>query len=251
MILLWPSSTSCIISSQTKSNVEHVQLEDLLDALLTHPSTHTGASNWARATMMKTYISEVASLSSQENGLHYLVAGAPCLWELIGGLLVANVDLKSRREKHAVNKGWQTDTDVDSLSTDDRSWELLQAQQLHTSLRSILPRQLCIFWRQRQSHIHTIISLRHRLRVLRTHASRFRQITKLDRQLLCIHPYTLHSVWSCESHRWRRRRHRPSPHAGQSPYPEIQRRIQPSSSPHAMGWQRTPSPLLHQIGQTN
>ena len=71
----------------------------------------------------------VASLSSQENGLYYFVgsiieeklrnvdintisqtmsAGAPCLWELIGGLLMADVDLKSRREKrqeHAVRKG--------------------------------------------------------------------------------------------------------------------------------------------------
>ena len=55
-------------------------------------------------------------------------AGALCLWELIGGLLMANVDLKLRREKrqeHAVKKGWRTDTDVDSLSTDNRSWELL------------------------------------------------------------------------------------------------------------------------------
>jgi hypothetical protein len=81
-------------------HVEHVQ--DLLDALLAHPSTHTKTSDWARATMAKTYISEVASLSSQEQGLHYLVrgiteeklrsfdintvsqtmsAGAPCLWE--------------------------------------------------------------------------------------------------------------------------------------------------------------------------
>ena len=102
------------------ADIEHVEhIQDLLDALLAHPSTHTKTSDWARATMMKTYISEVASLSSQENGLHYLVAGAPCLWELIGGLLVANVDLKSRQEKHAVNKGWWIDTDVDSLSTDD------------------------------------------------------------------------------------------------------------------------------------
>ena len=29
---------------------EHVELGDLLDALLTHPSTHTGASNWAVGT---------------------------------------------------------------------------------------------------------------------------------------------------------------------------------------------------------
>ena len=94
-----------------------------------HPSTHTKTSDWARTTMMKTYISEVASPSSQEKGLHYFVggiteerlqnfnintisqtmsAGAPCLWELIGGLLMADVDLKSRREKrqeHAVRKG--------------------------------------------------------------------------------------------------------------------------------------------------
>ena len=58
-----------------EEHVEHVQLEDLLDALLTHPFTHTKTSDWARATMMKTYISEVASLSSQEKGLHYFVGG--------------------------------------------------------------------------------------------------------------------------------------------------------------------------------
>jgi hypothetical protein len=83
------------------ADTENVQ--DLLDALLAHPSTtHTETSEWVRATMMKTYISEVASLSSQENGLHYVVvgiteeklrsfdintisqtmsAGTPCLWE--------------------------------------------------------------------------------------------------------------------------------------------------------------------------
>jgi hypothetical protein len=97
---------------------EHVQ--DLLDALLAHPSTHTKTSNWAHATMTKTYISEVAALSSQEHGLHYLIGGITeeklrsfkistitqimlvdtlCLWELICGLLEADGDLKSHREK--------------------------------------------------------------------------------------------------------------------------------------------------------
>jgi hypothetical protein len=100
------------------ADIEHVQ--DLLDALLAHPSTHTKTSEWACATMAKTYILEVASLSSWENGLHYIVggiteeklrsfdintvsqtmsAGTPCLWELIGHLLVADEDLKSQREK--------------------------------------------------------------------------------------------------------------------------------------------------------
>ena len=100
------------------TDTEHVEnVQDLLNALLAHPSTHTKTSDWARATMMKTYISEVASLSSQEHGLHYVVrgiteeklrsfeistisqvmsAGAPCLWELIGGLLEADGNLKSR-----------------------------------------------------------------------------------------------------------------------------------------------------------
>jgi hypothetical protein len=110
-----------------KEHVENVQ--DLLDALLAHPSTHAKTSEWARATMVKTYTSEVASLSNQEHGLHYIVggiteeklqafdidvvsqtmsAGAPCLWELIGGLLVADTDLKSRRDKRreqAAEKG--------------------------------------------------------------------------------------------------------------------------------------------------
>ena len=105
------------------TDTEHVEnVQDLLNALLAHPSTstHTKTSDWARATMMKTYISEVASLSSQEHGLHYVVrgiteeklrsfeistisqvmsAGAPCLWELIGGLLEADGNLKSRRDK--------------------------------------------------------------------------------------------------------------------------------------------------------
>ena len=98
-----------------KEHVEHVQ--DLLDALpvLAHPSTHTRMSDWARATTAKTYVSEVASLSGQEHGLHYIIgviteesceastsmlsAGAPCLWELIGSCLVADADLKSRRDK--------------------------------------------------------------------------------------------------------------------------------------------------------
>ena len=41
-------------------DVEHVEhVQDLLDALLAHPSTHTKTSEWVRATMTKTYISEV------------------------------------------------------------------------------------------------------------------------------------------------------------------------------------------------
>ena len=57
----------------TDKHVEHV--EDLLNMLLAHPFTHTKTLDWAQSTMTKTYISEVASLSSQEHGLHYLVGG--------------------------------------------------------------------------------------------------------------------------------------------------------------------------------
>ena len=51
-------------------DTEHIQ--NLLNALLAHPSTRTKTLDWARATMEKTYISEVASLSHQEHGLHRL-----------------------------------------------------------------------------------------------------------------------------------------------------------------------------------
>ena len=85
-----------------------------------HPAMHTKTLDWACATMVKTYMSEVASLSKQEHGLHYLVgviteeklqgsninaisqtmsAGVLCLWASIGGLLVGNGDLKSCRDK--------------------------------------------------------------------------------------------------------------------------------------------------------
>ena len=97
--------------------------------------------------MAKIYISEVASLSSQEHGLHYIVgsiteeklrsfdittisqimsAGAPCLWELISCLLVADEDLKSRWEKRrdrAAKKGGHTSPDMDHPN--ERSWEFL------------------------------------------------------------------------------------------------------------------------------
>jgi hypothetical protein len=62
-----------VIADKELEHVEHVQ--DLLNALLAHPSTHANTSEWARATMVKTYTSEVASLSNQEHGLHYIVGG--------------------------------------------------------------------------------------------------------------------------------------------------------------------------------
>jgi hypothetical protein len=142
---------------------EHVneRVQDLLDALLAHPSTHTKTSDWARAITMKTYISEVASLSSHEHGLHYLVtgiteeklrsfeidtvtrimsAGAPCLWELVGALLEANSDLNSRRDKlreQAAKKrsggkkgpsrptGTKVNSRPTASTTDERIWEFL------------------------------------------------------------------------------------------------------------------------------
>lgn len=56
-----------------KEHVEHVQ--DLLDVLLAHPSTHTKTLDWARGTMAKTYTSEVVSPSGKENSLHYIMRG--------------------------------------------------------------------------------------------------------------------------------------------------------------------------------
>jgi hypothetical protein len=139
-----------------KDLVDHIQ--DLFDALLAHPSTHTKTSDWARATMTKTYMSEVASLSGQEHGLHYVTRGitekklqsfdintisqamsanARCLWELIGGLLMADADIKSRRERAAKKRArGRTGTGTDALDVDsqpthsptddsERSWEFL------------------------------------------------------------------------------------------------------------------------------
>jgi hypothetical protein len=171
-------------------HVEHVQ--DLLDALLAHPSTHTKTSDWARATMTKTYISEVASLSSQEHGLHYLVggiteeklrsfeintvsqimsAGAPCLWELIGGLLEADGDLKSRRDKWgeqaAKKKGRPggrtgptaaTGTDVDSQPTDERIWEFLDQSVPIIDNNEDIPEDIVELEEQREESLATMVS---------------------------------------------------------------------------------------------
>ena len=149
-----------ILLNHLIADKEHVNehVLDLLDALLTHSSTHTITSDWARATTTKTYISEVVSLSSQEHGLHYLArgiteeklrsfeistinqimsAGAPCLWELIGRLLEANGDLKSRRDKRqeqAAKKGRREQTgstgtgvirQPTTSATNERIWEFL------------------------------------------------------------------------------------------------------------------------------
>ena len=163
-----------------QEHVEHVQ--DLLDALLAHPATHTKTLDWARATMVKTYISEVASLSKQEHGLHYLVgvimeeklqgfdinaisqtmsAGAPCLWALIGGLLVANGDLKSRRDKwrmQGAKKRGRTGTDVDSQLTDDRSWEFLDQSVPIIDNNEDIPENIVELEEQCEEGLATIVS---------------------------------------------------------------------------------------------
>jgi hypothetical protein len=170
-----------------KEHVEHVQ--DLLDALLAHPSTHTKTSDWARGTMVKTYTSEVVSLSGHENGLHYIMrgvtedklrrfdintisqimsAGAPCLWELIGGLLMADADLKSRRDKwreRAAKKGGQTAAgtgtkaqDVDSQPMDERSWEFLDQSVPIIDNNEDIPEDIVELEEQREESLATIVS---------------------------------------------------------------------------------------------
>jgi hypothetical protein len=162
---------------------EHVQ--DLLDALLAHPSTHTKTSNWARATMTKTYISEVAALSSQEHGLHYLVggiteeklrsfeistitsAGTPCLWELIGGLLKADGDLKSCREKwreQVAKKEGQgqpgpgVNSQPATSATDERIWEFLDQSVSIIESNEDIPEDIIELEEQREEGLATIVS---------------------------------------------------------------------------------------------
>ena len=92
-------------------------------------------------------------------------AGALCLWELTGGLLMANVDLKLRREKrqeHAVKKGWRTDTDVDSLSTDNRSWELFdQSVPIIDNNEDILPANIVELEEQCEEGLAAIVTWSH------------------------------------------------------------------------------------------
>ncbi|KAG6904271.1 hypothetical protein DXG01_011280 [Tephrocybe rancida] len=133
------------------------QVRDLLDALLAHPSTHRKTSEWARATTMKTYTSEVALLSCQDRGLHYMAGGiseeklrsfdindisqtmsahAPCMWDLIDNLLVADPELKMRREKwrgqklqrkRAAKAGKDSTSTVanEEIGPEERSWDFL------------------------------------------------------------------------------------------------------------------------------
>ena len=168
------------------ADIEHVEhVQDLLDGLLAHPSTHTKTSEWARATMAKTYILEVASLNSQENGLHYIVggiteeklrsfdintisqtmsAGAPCLWELISSLLVADGDLKSRREKRrdqAAKKGGSTGPDSDSNvdnQLNERSWEFLDQSVPIVDNNEDIPENIVELEEQCEEGLATIVS---------------------------------------------------------------------------------------------
>ena len=178
------------IFHQLIADKEYVEnLQELLDALLSHPSTHTKMSDWACATMTKTYTSEVASLSSQEHGLHYLArsitedklrsfeinsisqimsAGAPYLWELIGGLLEADGDLKLRRDKwreQAAKRGKEgrtgpTGTDIDSQLTpaDERIWEFLDQSVPIVDNDEDIPEDVVKQEEQREEGLATIVS---------------------------------------------------------------------------------------------
>jgi hypothetical protein len=170
-----------IIADKGLDQIEHVH--ELLDVLLAHPSTHTKTSDWARALMVKTYMSEVASLSGQEHGLHYIVggiteeklrsfdintvgqtmsAGAPCLWELIGCLLAADADLKLRRDKwrkQVAKKGGQADSsDADSQITDERSWEFLDQTVPIIDNNEDIPENIVELEEQCEESLATIVS---------------------------------------------------------------------------------------------
>jgi hypothetical protein len=136
--------------------------------------------------MTKTYILEVASLSSQEQGLHFIVggiteeklrsfdintvsqtmsAGAPCLWELVGGLLMADEDLKSCRKKRrdqVAKKGGQTGNGVDKpLATDVRSWEFLDQSVPIVDNNEDIPENIVELEEQREEGLAKIVSRVH------------------------------------------------------------------------------------------
>ncbi|KAG6848383.1 hypothetical protein H0H93_000710 [Arthromyces matolae] len=129
-------------------------LDEILDILAKHPSTSKQLSKWAHAVTTRTYMSEIATLSRQENGLHYLASGiteeklqsfeienisevmsktAPGVWELFSRLLTADTQLQSRRERRRrqgqekVDSGGKesviSDVDMEPSHADERYWE--------------------------------------------------------------------------------------------------------------------------------
>ncbi|KAG6822731.1 hypothetical protein H0H92_012757 [Tricholoma furcatifolium] len=125
------------------------RLEELLDALLMHPFTQKKTLVWAHSTMTKTYQSEIASLSRHDKGLHYMTKGiteeklrsfdidkisqimstsAPCIWELIDGLLTADAELQLKRDTWQRRKMQykQDSRDADEqVDPEEKYWEFL------------------------------------------------------------------------------------------------------------------------------
>lgn len=91
-------------------------------------------------------------------------AGAPCLWELIGGLLMADADLKLRRDKwreRAAKKGGRTCTDaqdVDDQPMDERSWEFLDQSVPIIDNNEDIPEDIVELEEQREESLATIVS---------------------------------------------------------------------------------------------
>ena len=75
---------------------------------------------------------------------------------------MADVDLKLWREKrqqeHAVKKGGQADTDVDSQSTDDRSWEFLDQSIPIIDNNDDIPENIVELEEQCEEGLATIVS---------------------------------------------------------------------------------------------
>jgi len=58
--------------------------------------------------------------------------GAPCLWELIGGLFMADEDLKSWRQHQAAKKGSRTTgPDVNPVNRDNQLDERRHTREYH------------------------------------------------------------------------------------------------------------------------
>lgn len=91
-------------------------------------------------------------------------AGAPRLWELIGGLLVANGTLQLRRKKMSreqaasPKKRGQPGTDVDSQPTDERSWEFFDESVPIIDSNEDIPENLVELEEQREEGLATIVS---------------------------------------------------------------------------------------------
>ena len=90
---------------------------------------------------------------------------SPCLWELIGGLLQADGDLKSCRDKRQekgakFEKKGQTGTDVDSQPTDhsERIWEFLDQSVPIVDNDEDIPEDVVEQEEQREEGLTTIVS---------------------------------------------------------------------------------------------